>query len=459
MQISCLLGQIELEGKRPPLMISGKSLPSFRAYDTRPIAGGFIAHRFMTGIKPQEFFFHCMAGREGLIDTAVKTSRSGYLQRCLIKLLEGLVVNYDSTVRDSDGSVVQFQYGEDSMDVCKSQYLKPRALDFIKDNMKSMASVEDLNRAKTFSQPRAKQVTSRRKAVKKWQSKHTIKDESGSKRRMSGFLKFCQSEGSVGVQNSKVLVDKWRQLSDEERSKHHKKAAARCPDPVTSDFRGDSNFSSVSEVMDEMIESYFKGKDWAGGIEKERFEDTLRLKVMQAQVDPGEPVGVLAAQSVGEPSTQMTLNTFHFAGRGEMNVTLGIPRLREILMVASLNIKTPTLSIPFLKGVSQKAKDAVRLQMNRTTLADVLESVTVTEKIQVRGGRAKVVKMRFEFLPKRIYRQDFKVTPSELLNYFETRFIQKVFIPVLSVSALSVIQRISHAFYLANKYGLFLHRL
>ena len=53
MQISCLLGQIELEGKRPPLMISGKSLPSFRAYDTRPIAGGFIAHRFMTGIKPQ----------------------------------------------------------------------------------------------------------------------------------------------------------------------------------------------------------------------------------------------------------------------------------------------------------------------------------------------------------------------------------------------------------------------
>ena len=151
-------------------------------------------------------------------------------------------------------------------------------------------------------------------------------------------------------------------------------------------------------------------------------------------MDPGEPVGVLAAQSVGEPSTQMTLNTFHFAGRGEMNVTLGIPRLREILMVASANIKTPTLSIPFLKGVSQKAKDAVRLTMNKTTLADVLESVTVTEKLKVRGGRAKVVKMRFEFLPKRIYKQDFKVTPSELLHYFETKFIQKVFIPVLSVS-------------------------
>ncbi len=81
MQISCLLGQIELEGQRPPLMISGRGLPSFEPYDLSPVAGGFIVSRFMSGIKPQEFFFHCMAGREGLIDTAVKTSRSGYLQR------------------------------------------------------------------------------------------------------------------------------------------------------------------------------------------------------------------------------------------------------------------------------------------------------------------------------------------------------------------------------------------
>lgn len=65
----------------------------------------------------------------------------------------------------------------------------------------------------------------------------------------------------------------------------------------------------------------------------------------------GENVGVLAAQSIGEPSTQMTLNTFHFAGRGDMNVTLGIPRLREILMMASKQIKTPSMEIPFLEGL------------------------------------------------------------------------------------------------------------
>lgn len=72
-------------------MISGKSLPSFESFSHDPRTGGFISDRFLSGLKPQEFYFHCMAGREGLVDTAVKTSRSGYLQRILVKNLESLV--------------------------------------------------------------------------------------------------------------------------------------------------------------------------------------------------------------------------------------------------------------------------------------------------------------------------------------------------------------------------------
>src|SRR5689334_19866323 len=134
-QISCALGQQELEGRRVPIMVSGKSLPSFAPYDTSARAGGYIAGRFLTGIRPQEYYFHCMAGREGLIDTAVKTSRSGYLQRCLIKHLEGLKVSYDSSVRDSDGSVVQFLFGEDGIDISKQKYLND--FEFILRNLDS----------------------------------------------------------------------------------------------------------------------------------------------------------------------------------------------------------------------------------------------------------------------------------------------------------------------------------
>lgn len=131
-QISCALGQQELEGRRVPVMISGKTLPSFKPFETRAIAGGYIGSRFLTGIKPQEFYFHCMAGREGLIDTAVKTSRSGYLQRCLIKHLEGIRVHYDQTVRGSDSSIYQFNYGGDALDVTKQKHLYQ--FDFIAQN-------------------------------------------------------------------------------------------------------------------------------------------------------------------------------------------------------------------------------------------------------------------------------------------------------------------------------------
>ena len=122
-QISCNLGQQVLEGRRVPVMVSGKTLPCFKPFETSVRAGGYIVNRFLTGIRPQEYYFHMMAGREGLIDTAVKTSRSGYLQRCIVKGMEGLHVEYDTSVRDSDGSMIQFLYGEDGLDTTKQKYL------------------------------------------------------------------------------------------------------------------------------------------------------------------------------------------------------------------------------------------------------------------------------------------------------------------------------------------------
>jgi hypothetical protein len=86
MQISCLLGQIELEGRRPPVMISGRSLPSFLPYDPSPRAGGFVDGRFLTGIRPQEYFFHCMAGRE-VGDTCSYTHDNSVTTQLLIVLL------------------------------------------------------------------------------------------------------------------------------------------------------------------------------------------------------------------------------------------------------------------------------------------------------------------------------------------------------------------------------------
>lgn len=86
-----------------------------------PTAKGFVENSFYSGLTPTEFFFHTMAGREGLVDTAVKTAETGYMQRRLVKCLEDLCVQYDMTVRTCTNDIVQFTYGGDSLDPVKAK--------------------------------------------------------------------------------------------------------------------------------------------------------------------------------------------------------------------------------------------------------------------------------------------------------------------------------------------------
>uniref|UniRef100_A0A7N9AWF3 DNA-directed RNA polymerase subunit n=1 Tax=Mastacembelus armatus TaxID=205130 RepID=A0A7N9AWF3_9TELE len=414
MQISCLLGQIELEGRRPPLMPSGKSLPCFQAYDPAPGAGGFVYGRFLTGIKPQEFFFHCMAGREGLVDTAVKTSRSGYLQRCVIKHLEGLVVQYDLTVRDSDGSVVQFLYGEDGLDIPKTQFLQPRQFPFIEDNYEVIKRSQGLDNVLAHLDPQT--ASQHFTAIQRWKAKR----DRACPRRAYIF------SASTSVTYHQILTQQWHTLDEASRSKYRKKSSA-CPEPCLSLFRPDVCFGSVSETFHNITEKYLQNREpsqeWPADHNYPK-SALLHYKWQRSLCDPGEAVGLLAAQSIGEPSTQMTLNTFHFAGRGEMNVTLGIPRLREILMVASSNIKTPMMSVPVLnnKKALKKAK-TLRKKLTRVCLAEVLQKVDVVETLRIENHqKLRVFKVTFTFLPPDRYCDDKLLSPQKILRYMETRF-------------------------------------
>ena len=116
--ISCL-GQQNVDGKRIPYGFVDRTLPHFSKYDDSPEARGFVEHSFIKGLTPQEFFFHAMGGREGLIDTAVKTSETGYIQRKLIKAMEDLKINYDLSVKNSYGKIIQFLYGDDGYNYSK----------------------------------------------------------------------------------------------------------------------------------------------------------------------------------------------------------------------------------------------------------------------------------------------------------------------------------------------------
>ncbi|XP_065184132.1 DNA-directed RNA polymerase I subunit RPA1-like [Sycon ciliatum] len=467
MQISCLLGQIELEGHRPPLMPSGRSLPSFQPYDPSPRAGGFIDGRFLTGIQPQEYFFHCMAGREGLVDTAVKTSRSGYLQRCLIKHLESLQVNYDLTVRDCDGTVVQFNYGEDSLDIVKTQFLSKKQLPFVVDNFQAFreqcdvgAALNSLNLSKASKYKRKIDRCTQKGADPLCSMQH---------RRVaaSPFLAFCRKHEHLVDPStlsrddqvtgrsltSSALLSRWSELDEAQREKYRKRAVP-FPDPALSVLRPDHYYGSVCEKLEHVIDQYVNESVAKGHLSHGETTDSLEslqsdssttderstptadqlkalvnLKYIQSLAEPGECVGLLAAQSIGEPSTQMTLNTFHFAGRGEMNVTLGIPRLREILMVASANIKTPAMDVPLRARGPDAADDSqfLKKRFTRVLLSQVLEKAEIFETLcesPAGGNRLRQYRIRLSFLPHEAYKDEFSVTPDLVLQSTEARFFR-----------------------------------
>ncbi len=123
-QMAALLGQQSIRGKRVSRGYHKRTLPHFKPGDLGPEARGFVRNGFVDGLNPIEMFFHAAGGREGLVDTAVRTSQSGYMQRRLINALQDLRVEYDGTVRLPTGEIIQFRYGEDGIDPMWSDHGK-----------------------------------------------------------------------------------------------------------------------------------------------------------------------------------------------------------------------------------------------------------------------------------------------------------------------------------------------
>jgi DNA-directed RNA polymerase subunit A' len=119
-QMAGTIGQQAVRGERINRGYYGRTLPHFKEDDLGAEAKGFVESSYKSGLGPTEYFFHSMGGREGLVDTAVRTSRSGYMQRRLINALEDLKVKQDGTVRNTAGTIIQFKYGEDGVDPCRS---------------------------------------------------------------------------------------------------------------------------------------------------------------------------------------------------------------------------------------------------------------------------------------------------------------------------------------------------
>jgi DNA-directed RNA polymerase II subunit RPB1 len=388
--ISCL-GQQNVDGKRIPYGFEHRTLPHFTKYDDSPGSRGFVESSYINGLTPQELFMHAMGGRVGLIDTAVKTSTTGYIQRRLIKGLEDLMVNYDMTIRTNKNKIVQFQYGDDGIDTTKVEDQEMPIVEMSSQDIYNHYLIpEETGKVKTLTNIFLKNTMTR--------------------------LKKQQQEYAVKMDDLITEMMKMRDIIIKYVFKNKGEKTVNCPvafNYVINTVQGQCGISSSSLVditpleAYEIINSYYEklNKNYYSPPSKlfktlyyyylspkelliiKRFNknslilllDTIVINYKRAIVTPGEMVGMIAGQSIGEVSTQMTLNTFHFAGvASKSNVTRGVPRIEEILSLSS-EIKNPSLSI-YLKPEDERQKDKARTIMymlEHTKLQEIVKSTEI----------------------------------------------------------------------------------
>ncbi|MES1903517.1 MAG: DNA-directed RNA polymerase I subunit RPA1, partial [Paramarteilia canceri] len=271
-----------------------------------------------------------------------------------IKFSLGLYVAYDGTVRDANSSnqIIQFLYGEDGIDCCKSGFVDSKIEEF------KNISKENLKKLKNCSVDHS---------LLKSYSKYIISDhyQQGN---ISDFSNFCERKikdnffanmnslkymkKGIKIGRSSVylaLTEEWHKMDQNQKLEYSKDSEFKS---MTLQSTIGPGYSKLGAVSDKFLKNSDIDKCHNNKIS---LDYKQFINYAMSLVPPGESVGMLCAQSVGEPSTQMTLNTFHLAGKGDVNVTLGVPRLKEIIMTASKNILTPILQFDFLPACS-KAK-------------------------------------------------------------------------------------------------------
>lgn len=365
-QMMALLGQQLIAGNRVQYTLQDRTLPHFPRYDDGAESRGFVENSFISGLRPAEFFFHAMAGREGLIDTAVKTSDSGYIQRKLVKTMEDLHVEYDGTVRNVNNSVIQFHYGGDGIDSVSVE-VQPCELGVMtmeqiyRDFAASKSDFDGIVTEDVGNTPpdMLDQIMVDRDVLVK------------------NVFRYKKKSEVYAPVHMKRLVDKYRNP--------YATKTDLTPEYVESTLNNfcEESFVKHNKLFHILLRYHLAPKKSIVSLRlsKEMFDELLRdirFKYTKAQVHPGEMVGALGAQSIGEPTTQLTLNTFHSAGTVKANATQGVPRIIELLSV-SHNPKNP-LNIVYLDpsiAVSQDAAISKMKDIQKTTLRDITKSVRI----------------------------------------------------------------------------------
>jgi len=358
-QMVATLGQQAIEGKRVPNGFQHRTLPHFKRFDDSAEARGFISSSYVKGLKPHEMYFHAMSGREGLIDTACKTADTGYLQRQIRVALEDCVTQHDGSVRDATGNLVQVAYGEDGINATKLEN-QPLPITMMSDDeirLKFQADgVDPARQAKYYDDL----MLDRKIMVE------------------SVFLFKPKKSVKYPVHLDRLIHSMANQLGLKEGA-----GSVLANDVLDAQALIISKTHANNRIWVALIHYHLSPQSLKQlGYNKAALDALVAqivLKHWGSWVEPGQPVGVIAAQSIGEPATQMTLNTFHLSGVASKSaMTRGVPRLKELLK-STKNPKAIELTIPLRRDLRDKKEEARRVsqELEFTLLQDLVTTARI----------------------------------------------------------------------------------
>lgn len=424
-QMAALLGQQDIEGKRVADGFQDRTLPHFAKHERSPPSKGFVSNSFFSGLLPYEFLFHAVGGRVGLVDTAVKTAETGYMSRRLMKSLEDLSTQYDRTVRNSASNIVQFRFGDDELDPVDME-ASAKPVDFERTYAHVEATTFETNDSglcDTEIYSVMEEILSTKRGLLTRIGLNNLElpygaDDDRSVDQNESHRAFLQSIHDFIMAKSQSFNEARAQKRQHALPPSHsvsagkRKAETELPEmedgaPAASKRRSGRRAVVPSATSSKAAKKQKRGtsdehtitKVLASPSTKDRFELTSKLskktlkafvnlcleKYERARVEPGHAVGAVGAQSIGEPGTQMTLKTFHFAGVAGMSLTAGVPRIKEIIN-ASKDISTPVITCRLERrkdlSIPESLARIVKGRIERLYLEDVTSYIEIRHYLE-----------------------------------------------------------------------------
>ena len=388
-QMIACVGQQSVDGKRIPLGFTDRTLPHFHKFDDGASARGFVENSFMNGLIPTEFFFHAMGGREGLIDTAVKTSETGYIQRKLIKALEDARIEEDYSVRNANNHIIQFIYGDDGFDGAYMEKQSIFTIGMNNNDIYKMFSI-DLEDQEFINSLDENIYENLLEKEEDFTRKNDIFLQEILSERDMYYNSLCKHHGDGSIMSEVYYPVQFRRLLNNTHKLFDSTSKsdldplyiidtlARLHDKLTinNHYKCNSLLKVLSKIYlsPKILIIKYKLNKIAFEYIIKKIESIHTLAIAQ----PGELVGTIAAQSIGEPSTQMTLNTFHFAGvASKSSVNQGVPRFKELLHVTE-NLKAPMNYIVLKDQYCYSKESALRI-LNDIPIFTIKELTISTE--------------------------------------------------------------------------------